>query len=253
MTTVKKKPPLKPTSRWSPGSPIVHELTGNNPRAWHSWVETLTHAAKRVHTDDTGFPPLPSGAEGMLAINAVYAMLLGYAIECALKGLWVEADASIFPRRRTGGWAGTRGRWLSAGGRIAANRLLVIGPGVPAVDGDGGHPPRIEQHRVTARRRELILRQELTNSHERQASFLQTDQLHPSESNPHVSIGVIREDDLVGWQRHAQSVWEHDERAWRAVSDDWKRRRTIPFTQERRGRCEGDEQWDVRHAGRTPS
>jgi hypothetical protein len=80
---------------WSLGSPMVHEITGNNPNAWYSWVETLTRAANRVREDDTQLPSLPGGEEGMFAINAVYAMLLGYAIECALKGLWVAAGNKI--------------------------------------------------------------------------------------------------------------------------------------------------------------
>jgi hypothetical protein len=71
----------------------VHDTTGNNPRAWYSSVEVLTEAAKRIH--DSTELQLPDGTEMMPARNAVYAMLLGYALECALKGLWVKAGKKI--------------------------------------------------------------------------------------------------------------------------------------------------------------
>ena len=62
--------------------PAIHEMTGNNPRAWHASVETLHESAKRIKQRNAA--SLPDGTELMLATNGVYAMLLGYAIECAL-------------------------------------------------------------------------------------------------------------------------------------------------------------------------
>jgi hypothetical protein len=88
-----------PSDRWSPGSEFLHELKGNNPSAWHSWVETLTQAGRRVRYKG---PPehLPNGNELMLATDAVYAMLIGYAIECSLKGLWVRAGNKVIDSGR---------------------------------------------------------------------------------------------------------------------------------------------------------
>ena len=68
--------------------PILYDQRGNNPRAWHAWVETLTESSRKLK--DSTPAALPDGQELMLAVNAVYAMVLGYAIECALKGLWVK-------------------------------------------------------------------------------------------------------------------------------------------------------------------
>lgn len=79
--------------RWLPGSPVVYDMTGNNFRAWHASVELLTQAAKKVKYESP--PPTIGDGEGMFSINGVYAMLLGYAIECALKGLWVKAGQVI--------------------------------------------------------------------------------------------------------------------------------------------------------------
>jgi hypothetical protein len=78
---------------WTPGHPWLHETMGNNDRAWHGWVELLTEAARKVY--DGTKAQLPDGTEFHLAINSVAAMLTGYAIECALKGLWVKAGNKV--------------------------------------------------------------------------------------------------------------------------------------------------------------
>lgn len=79
---------------WLPGSSFMYDMTGNNPNAWYASVELLTQAAKRVRYNARPLT-MPEGDEGMFAINGVYAMLLGYAIECALKGLWVKGGKTI--------------------------------------------------------------------------------------------------------------------------------------------------------------
>src|SRR5688572_5948664 len=89
---------------WTLFGPKLHDMTGNNPSAWFSSVETLMRAAERVRDDTPA--QLPDGTELMLATNAVYAMLLGYAAECSLKGLWVKAGNSIV---KDGRYVGVRG------------------------------------------------------------------------------------------------------------------------------------------------
>lgn len=69
-----------PVDWWRPGSPALYNLTGNNPASWYAAVELLVEAGKRVKFE--GAPVFIAGAnDGMFAINAVYAMLPGYAIE----------------------------------------------------------------------------------------------------------------------------------------------------------------------------
>jgi hypothetical protein len=73
----------------------LHEATGNNPRAWLSRVETLIQAARMIRQPTPITRPPPSATELMLATDGVYAMLLGYAFECALKGLWLTSGQKI--------------------------------------------------------------------------------------------------------------------------------------------------------------
>lgn len=80
--------PPSPENLWMPSLETQIERRGNNARAWLSTVETLTEAARKVRYD-------MDSDELMPAINAVYAMLLGYAIECALKGLWLEGGQTL--------------------------------------------------------------------------------------------------------------------------------------------------------------
>jgi hypothetical protein len=101
-------PKTKPApSMWEMFGPKLHDMTGNNPAAWHSCVEALTRAGKRVKYQGPPLPPLPGGREGMLATDGVYAMVLGFAIECALKGLWVQAGNKIVESGKYIGVAGT--------------------------------------------------------------------------------------------------------------------------------------------------
>jgi hypothetical protein len=76
---------------WTPGHPWLHE-TGNNDRAWYG-VDLLTEAARKVY--DGNKAQLPDGTELHLAINSAAAMLTGYAIGCALKGLWVKTGNKV--------------------------------------------------------------------------------------------------------------------------------------------------------------
>jgi len=71
----------------------LHEDVGNRADAWLVSVTTLRDAAKRLKSAESG--PLPDSTELMVGTDAVYAMVLGYAVECVLKGLWVGADHKL--------------------------------------------------------------------------------------------------------------------------------------------------------------
>src|SRR5262245_57038071 len=73
--------------------PKDHEATANNFRSWKFTAKILEAGAKRVYLkpDDED----PDKDDTMNVVNGVYGMLLGYAIECALKGLWVKAGEKI--------------------------------------------------------------------------------------------------------------------------------------------------------------
>ena len=97
---------------------------------------------------------------------------------------------------------------------------------------------------MTPRRRELIFGQQFANAEEHQLSALQSDELHPAESDADMPPGFVGEDDLIGRQRHAETVREQYERAGRSVSDDWELRRAVLFPQQRRRRDEVDQEWN---------
>ena len=132
-------------------------------------------------------------------------------------------------------------------GRLERRRST--GPDRAPVHRDRGHPLCIEQHRVTARRRELILWNQLANPYEQQLSIFRSDILHPAEPHSSVTAGVIDEDDLVGRERHPEAVREEHERARRTVTDDPKRRDPVVLPEDRRRRREVDEQRRCRPLG----
>ena len=79
---------------WTPSPEDLHEHLGNSPHAWLTWVDTLAQAAKQLRQRRTP-ATLPDGEEVMIMSDAVCAMLLGYAFEFALKGLWVKQGNKI--------------------------------------------------------------------------------------------------------------------------------------------------------------
>ena len=115
-------------------------------------------------------------------------------------------------------------------GLLAQRR--ITGPDARTVYGNRGYPLRVEQHRVTASRRELILREQFANPHKHQASICRSDEPHPAKSNSGVAVGIVGEDDLIGRQRHFDTVREENEGAWWAVSDDRKRRNAVLLQKE---------------------
>lgn len=80
---------------WKDGSPgSVHERLGNAWLAWMAWVFTLEESA--AYIGERSFHiERPNGEVVMPLTLCVRAMLLGYAIECGLKGLWVKKGNKI--------------------------------------------------------------------------------------------------------------------------------------------------------------
>jgi len=103
----------KPTKRtefgniWDENDPAgMLEQWGNRWIAWTWWVIVLEEAEvwlgeRAVHYKDR------DGEEVMPALLAVRAMLLGYAVECALKALWVRKKGNDLIRN--GKYVGVKG------------------------------------------------------------------------------------------------------------------------------------------------
>ena len=98
---------------------------------------------------------------------------------------------------------------------------------------------------MTPSRRELIRWEQFTDPYEHEASLFRSDEPHPAKPNSGVTAGIVGEHDLIGRQRHGEAVREENERAWRSVSDDRKRRHSVVLSKEGRWRREVDEQWNV--------
>jgi hypothetical protein len=72
----------------------VHEFWGNHWMAWIYWVFVLEDAARMIGERSSHQEPR-KGRIVMPAVLSVRAMLLGYAIECALKCYWVKQGNEI--------------------------------------------------------------------------------------------------------------------------------------------------------------
>jgi hypothetical protein len=71
----------------------VHERLGNAWWSWLWWVLTLEQAAR--YLGERASHTRASGQVVMPMVLCVRAMLLGYAIECSLKGLWLRQGNEI--------------------------------------------------------------------------------------------------------------------------------------------------------------
>jgi hypothetical protein len=85
---------------------------------------------------------------------------------------------------------------------------------------------------VTPSGRELILREQLANPYEHQASLFRSGELHPAKPHSSVAAGIVGQNDLFGGQGYSQAAWKNDKRACRPVSDDWELRNKLPFAIE---------------------
>ena len=70
----------------------VHEATAHNPTAWYYCAETLLESADhiRLGLEAADRHKLLERAGYMDTHYLTYGLLLGYAIECILKGIWVK-------------------------------------------------------------------------------------------------------------------------------------------------------------------
>ncbi len=80
---------------WKVGPPDdVHRRLGNAWWAWLWWVHALEHSAAAIR-ESASYTEAADSKIVMPTVYCVRAMLLGYAVECALKGLWVRRGNTI--------------------------------------------------------------------------------------------------------------------------------------------------------------
>ena len=95
-------------SIWDATNPAhMHERIGNLWLAWVAWAFVLEEAEiclgeREVHRE------LPNGEVVMPMLLSVRAMLLGYALECGFKALWVRRGNKIVRNGRYGGVTGAK-------------------------------------------------------------------------------------------------------------------------------------------------
>jgi hypothetical protein len=91
----------------------------------------LQTAAERVGSQRASLPALPNGSELMPDVRAVQAMLIGYAIECALKGLWIKGGNQIVTNDKFRGVPGVgdhelRSLAVTTGETFTRNELIML-------------------------------------------------------------------------------------------------------------------------------
>jgi hypothetical protein len=95
MTNKRRKKTTEWGSVWDATDPVkMHERLGNLWFAWLFWAETLKDAADVLGQCAT-HTKLPGGEVRMDPLLAVRAMLLGYALECTFKALWLRNGNSL--------------------------------------------------------------------------------------------------------------------------------------------------------------
>jgi hypothetical protein len=92
---------------WDPNDPTrMHERIGNLWLAWMGWVFVLEDAEvylgeREVHREHKGEVIMPM-------LLCVRAMLLGYAVECGLKALWLRKGNKLIRDSRYKGVTGAK-------------------------------------------------------------------------------------------------------------------------------------------------
>lgn len=77
---------------WETPDPVgMHERLGNLWIMWIAWAGVLEEAEVCLG-EHAAHAKRPSGEEVMPALLAVRAMILGFALECSLKALWLKQD-----------------------------------------------------------------------------------------------------------------------------------------------------------------
>jgi hypothetical protein len=131
MTTQRSKKTTEWGSVWDAPDPAkMHARIGNLWVAWLWWAFTLQDAAAVLGQCDT-HTKLPGGELRMPSLLAVRAMLLGYALECTFKALWLRNGNSLVQGGKYVGLPGTQDHNLvqlaKASGFVAtANELNVL-------------------------------------------------------------------------------------------------------------------------------
>ena len=80
----------------------IHEATAHNPTAWYQCALTLLESADHISLglESAGKDKLLERHEFMDTHYSTYALLLGYAIECILKGIWVKNGNALVEKGR---------------------------------------------------------------------------------------------------------------------------------------------------------
>jgi hypothetical protein len=94
MSNKSKKPTTEFGSVWDWADPVgMHERIGNLWLAWFAWANVLEEA--EVYLGEQETHRKQKGQVIMPILLCVRAMLLGYAIECSLKALWIRKGNKI--------------------------------------------------------------------------------------------------------------------------------------------------------------
>jgi len=94
MSQKSKKPMMEFGSVWNSSDPVgMHERMGNLWLAWIAWAYVLEDA--EVYLGDQETHRKHKSQVIMPMLLCVRAMLLGYAIECGLKALWIRKGNKI--------------------------------------------------------------------------------------------------------------------------------------------------------------
>ncbi len=113
----KRLPTIEFGDMWSAGetTSLNHQRWGNHWLAWSWWVHVLEDAARTIG-EQAHYKEDSNGNAVMPAVLAVRAMLLGYAIECAMKCYWVKRGNQIVQN----------GRFIGVPGAGAEHNLVQL-------------------------------------------------------------------------------------------------------------------------------
>ena len=93
-------------------------------------------------------------------------------------------------------------------------------PDPVAIDDDRRHHRHFQRHSHTAFRGESLLWPQVAHAAEDQLSVLDAVEPHTSEVDVGGAMGIVGEDDLIRWKRHAPRVREEHKGTRWAVADD---------------------------------
>ena len=92
----------------------IHQETAHNPQAWYYSAETLFESAECLKNAMSGRAARLLRTKGYMDSHyASYGMLLGYALECIFKGLWVTNGRTLVKNGKLTGIEGANDHDLS--------------------------------------------------------------------------------------------------------------------------------------------